>query len=295
MTERVNPKNLTIELGGKWMCGYGTAPCPCCQPERRKNQNALTISERGGRLLLHCKKAGCDFEDLLSGCGIKAGGYEINFDAVRRARRERDEAEAKARQRAKNLWQQGQPIAGTHGESYLRRRGITCDLPESLRWLPDHYHQPSGRFCSVIVANVVGLNGSTLGVHRTFFTKQGERLGQSAKMMLGPCRGGSVCLSEGDDGSLVVAEGIETALSLASGLLSRPVSVWAALSTSGVAGLDLPSEPGRLIIASDGDEAGAKAAHKLATRAYAIGWKVSLLPAPNGSDWNDVLMGRATT
>ncbi len=293
MTERVDPKTLTIDLGGKWLRTYGAAPCPCCQPERRKNQNALTIAERGGRLLLHCKKAGCDFTDLLSACGIKAGGFEIDFEAVQRAQRERQAQEAKARNRARNLWEHGTPIQGTHGETYLSGRGITCDLPDSLRWVGDHYHQPSGRFCSAMVANVVGLDGSTLGVHRTFFTKQGERLGESGKMMLGPCRGGAVRLSQ-DDGPLVVAEGIETALSLASGLFSARAAVWAALSTSGVAGLELPSQKGKLTIAPDGDEAGAKAAHQLATRADALGWKVSLLPAPSGKDWNDVLMGRAS-
>ena len=296
MTERVDPKTLTIELGGKWMRSYGSAPCPCCQPERRRDQNALTISERDGRLLLHCKKSGCDFTDLLSGCGIQQGGFDIDLAAAQRAQRERREAEAKAQQRARNLWQQGKPIPGTQAETYLRGRGITCDLPNSLRWVADHYHQPTGRFCSVMVANVVCLNVSTsesshMGVHRTFFTKQGERLAQSAKMMLGPCRGGAVRVSDGD-GPLVVAEGIETALSLASGLLSGPARVWAALSTSGVAGLALPPVPQRLTIAPDGDDAGKKAANALANRADALGWKVSLLPAPDGRDWNDVLMGR---
>ena len=84
MTQHIDPKTLTIDLGGKWLRSYGAAPCPCCQPERRKNQNALTIAERGGRLLLHCKKAGCDFTDLLSACGVKAGGLEIDFEAVQR-------------------------------------------------------------------------------------------------------------------------------------------------------------------------------------------------------------------
>ncbi len=95
-------------------------------------------------------------------------------------------------------------------------------------------------------------------------------------------------LTEGP-GRLVVAEGIETALSLASGLLRGPATIWAALSTSGMAGLRLPDLPGRLTIAPDGDAAGREAAHALAERAHALGWIVSLLPAPDGRDWNDVL------
>jgi hypothetical protein len=112
--------------------------------------------------------------------------------------------------------------------------------------------------------------------------------------MLGPTAGGSVRLSFGS-GPLVVAEGVETGVSLLCGLLGEPATVWAALSTSGMRGLRLPSNPGRLIIAPDGDLPGCEAARALAERADALGWHVSLLPAPQGSDWNDVLTGRAVT
>jgi DNA primase len=88
---------------------------------------------------------------------------------------------------------------------------------------------------------------------------------------------------------LWIAEGIETALSLLSGLLSGPATVWAALSTSGIKALHLPPDPAKLIIATDGDAPGREAGNVLASRASALGWKVSLLPAPDGSDWNDVL------
>ena len=90
-------------------------------------------------------------------------------------------------------------------------------------------------------------------------------------------------------GPLVVAEGIETALSLACGLLRAPAAIWAALSTSGLRGLTLPLTSGRLTIAPDGDDAGRAAAHALAERADALGWRVSLLPAPDGRDWNNIL------
>lgn len=92
------------------------------------------------------------------------------------------------------------------------------------------------------------------------------------------------------DGPLVVCEGIETGLSLLSGLLRGSATVWAALGTAGMAGLRLPPIPHRLTIAADGDEPGRVAANTLAERAVALGWKVSMLPAPNGTDWNDVLM-----
>ena len=130
-----------------------------------------------------------------------------------------------------------------------------------------------------------------LAVHRTYLRADGRGKADATpdKAMLGAVAGGAVRLA-GGPGPLVVAEGIETALSLASGLLRGPATVWAALSTSGMRGLRLPPEPGRLTVAADGDNPGREAAHALAERAHALGWQVSLLPAPEGRDWNDILM-----
>ena len=280
----INPADLTRDLGGKWHRSYGVAPCPVCQVERRKDQNALTINVKGDWLLLHCKKLGCYFRDILVAANIAPGTVEIDSLALEDARRAREEQEAKSKARAQGIWNHAGPLAGSHGERYLLGRGITCALPDTLRWLPDTYHGPSGAYCGAMVANVQ----PTGGIHRTFFTKQGDRLSKSVKMMLGPCSGGAVRLSEAI-GPLVVCEGIETGLSLLSGLLDGPHSVWAALSTSGIKGLSLPPRPGELTIAADGDEAGQEAANALARTGYALGWQVSLMPAPDGQDWNDVL------
>ena len=57
-----------------------------------------------------------------------------------------------------------------------------------------------------------------------------------------------------------------------------------------MSGVPLPQDPGHLTIASDGDAGGRSAAHSLARRADALGWVVELLPAPDGHDWNDMLM-----
>ena len=89
-------------------------------------------------------------------------------------------------------------------------------------------------------------------------------------------------------------EGIETGLSLLSGLLSSPSVVWAALSTGNMKNLILPEEAGELTIATDGDNAGKVAGDVLAERAKKLGWQVKLLPAPyraatGTGDWNDVL------
>lgn len=220
MTTIIDPATLSRDLDGAWHRSYGTAPCPVCQPERRKDQNALTISERDGKLLLHCKKSACGFRDILIAAGVAPGTVELDQMAIANAERERAEQAAKLKARAQSLWDYAKPITGTHGETYLRGRGITCPLPKTLRWLPDTYHGNSGAYLSAMIANVT----PTGGVHRTFFTKKGQRLEKSAKMMLGPCAGGAVRLSD-TLGALVVCEGIETGLSLLSGLLDGPHAV----------------------------------------------------------------------
>lgn len=283
-------KDLTLSLGGKWHRHYGTAPCPVCQPERRKDQNALTITDgSNGRLALNCKKSACAFLDILAAAGLRSGDY-MPPDAATLAQREREreiEHHKRAAQ-AMRLWREAQPIAGTIAETYLRGRGITCDLPPTLRFHGACWHGATARHLPAMVAAVTGSGAPA--VHRTYLRPDGSGKAdiEPSKAMLGTVSGGAVRLTEGP-GRLVVAEGIETALSLACGLLSGPAKIWAALSTSGMRGLRLPDRPGRLTIASDGETAGREAANALAERASAMGWDVSLLPAPDRKDWNDIL------
>lgn len=282
-------QRITLALRGRWHGAYGLAFCPA-HPNRRTP--ALSLADSGdGRLLALCH-AGCTFPavlDALRGLGLVPGtGRHVSPDAGELARlREARETEAAKREaQAFTCWREAQPVGGTLAERYLRGRGITCPLPESLRFHPACWHLSAKRL-PALVAMVEGAD--RLAVHRTYLAEPGRKAElEPAKAMLGAVAGGAVRLGEAA-GPLVVAEGIETALSLASGLLRAPATIWAALSASGMARLRLPEPPGRLTIANDGDEAGRAAAHALAERATALGWAVSLLPAPDGRDWNDVL------
>ena len=287
-----NARALTLSLRGQWHGRYGAAPCPICQPDRRKGQNALTLSDAPvGRLLAHCKKSGCSFSDLARALGLAPGDF-ARPDPAEIARAEalaRAEAEKRARQ-ALALWREALPINGTPAETYLRGRGLSLDLPASLRFHPAAWHGATARPLPAMVALVEGC--ALPAVHRTYLRPDGSGKAavEPAKAMLGGVQGGAVRLAEAQ-GRLVVAEGIETALSLACGLLPGAMTLWAALSTSGLRGLRLPPKPGELTIATDSDDdgAGRSAGHALAERAHALGWKVSLLPAPDGRDWNDIL------
>lgn len=282
-------RTLTQSLGGKWYGRYGLACCPA-HGDRKPSLSLADAPD--GRLLLNCK-TGCAFTDILDALrsrGMLSRDYRTEpLSPAEMARRKaEDEAAAQmAEKRALACWREAQPISGTIAETYLRGRGITCALPDSLRFHPDCWH-PSAQRAPAMVARIEGL--PRLAVHRTYLRPDGSGKADldPPKAMLGAALGGAVRLTVAQ-GPLVVAEGIETALSLACGLLGRPATIWAALSCAGIAGLRLPSRPGRLTIASDGDRPGHDAAHKLAERASALGWSVSLLPAPEGRDWNDIL------
>ena len=282
-------QRITAALQGRWYGRYGLARCPA----HGDKAPSLTLADGpSGRLLAHCK-TGCDFRDVLDalrGLGIVEGQGTVPqtdpAELARYAEAQRKEAEKKERQ-ALAVWQDTLPVHGTTADTYLRRRGITCALPDSLRFHPACWH-PTAQRLPAMVARIDGAD--RFAVHRTYLRPDGGgKAGTDpAKAMLGAVAGGAVRLAQGQD-ALAVGEGIETALSLSSGLLRGSVAIWAALSAPGMAGLRLPPIPGRLIVATDGDAPGIAAGHQLAERATALGWQVSLFPAPHGRDWNDIL------
>jgi hypothetical protein len=282
-------RTLTVALGGRWFGGYGSAPCPVCQSERRKDQNALTFSDGQTGLLAHCKKSECEFADILAASGITLGPWHHPASKTSlRCRAEDQAARDKRARQAVTLWRKAQPITGSPAERYLRGRGITCPLGAALRFDPACWHGATRSRHPALLARVDG--SGSFAVHRTYLNRDGsgKAVLEPAKAMLGPVSGGAVRLVEGYK-DLAVAEGIETALSLACGLLRTPSTIWAALSTGGLRRLVLPPDPGRLTIAPDGDDTGAAAAKALAERADALGWRVLILQAPQGRDWNDIL------
>lgn len=288
----IEAHTITLELGGHWYGQYGTAPCPVCQPERRLDQNALTLCDGADKLLVHCKKLNCRYQDILFAAGLRSGDFAPPDEAIiaQRKRQQKIEAERRSAQ-AKRLWSECLPISGSIAETYLRRRGIACDLASTLRFHGHCWHGPTAKCYAALVALVEGSSG--FAVHRTYLREDGSgkaSLNQE-KLLLGASSGGSVRLANGS-GPLIVGEGIETTLSAFILLGEKNANAWAALSSSALSGLQLPRLPDKLIIASDSDDSGAgsSAAKKLADKANAAGWSVMLWPAPSGMDWNDVLV-----
>lgn len=255
-------------------------------PAHDDSKPSLSVSVGAhGQLLLHCF-AGCEFSDIVSAAGLNNRAWQATPNSEDRKlqilQQELDAANKLAR--CHQIWRQGQPIEGTLSQIYLMSRGITI-WSDSQRHHAGLTYSLSGEKLPVLLT-AVQCNGKLVGLHRTFLNQDGTK---RDKLMLGRVKGGSAQLF-GREGTLFVSEGIETAMSLQ--MLNPEIGgrQWAALSCSGMKSLILPSQTDQLIIAADGDKPGLEAANALGDRAARLGWDVLLLAAPDGQDWNDVLM-----
>jgi hypothetical protein len=285
----MNAAEIVKALGGR----NGVARCPAHDDKTP----SLSISERDGKLLVHCF-AGCDQQavwDALRDRGLlpeREGGYRRRSATVTRFSTTAPSSDPTAEAKtvfARRIWAESRPAPGTPVECYLEGRDLTIEPPPTLRHHPGLKHGPTGLFLPAMVAAITKWPGcEVVAVHRTFLVADGRKKAPVSqnRMMLGPCTGGAVRLAEHDD-ELVLAEGIETALSVlqASG---RPT--WATLSTSGLKSVRLPSEVTTVIIAADGDDPGLKAAEEAASRFHNEGREVRIAKPPPGMDFNDLLM-----
>ncbi|VEJ46055.1 conjugative transfer relaxase protein TraI [Bartonella vinsonii] len=134
MYNSINARGITNALRGVWYGAYGLAHCPA----HDDRSPSLAISNgNDGRLLLHCY-AGCSFKEIiqaLKNIGLikkqacfdhKTSCYNLSFS--KQFCCEDNKAKQKV-ERAQKIWKQSQPIKETLAELYLRKRGITCNLP----------------------------------------------------------------------------------------------------------------------------------------------------------------------
>lgn len=252
--------------------------------------------------------------------GEPSPGAQANpLSAAEQVQREKHRAETEARQRARDaeqaayeedtldaakaIWNACRPIKGTLAETYLASRGF-IDLPS----LPLSFHPalkyPGKGKMPALVCRADDLLGDFTGIWRIFLKPDGSGKADvpNAKLGLGPCGGGAVRIG-GEQEKIGVCEGVETALG-AWNLIGRKYPVWAALSTSGLIGIELPLEVRSVVIFPDGDRGlrrkgeeyitvkvppGRLAAQTLATRLKGEGLRVTIAAEPNpGIDYCDI-------
>ena len=155
----VNAEMLAKALGGQWHGTYGT----CCCPAHDDRTPSLSIRDGdNGEAIVHCF-AGCDWRDvkkalrergLLPVGDHSRGGDNHRHQHFGRHRGRASDPNADDRRRifaARSIWNATEPIAGSIGELYFHRRGITISIPPTIRFAPppkrarsslEHPHTP---------------------------------------------------------------------------------------------------------------------------------------------------------
>ncbi|GEC61895.1 DUF7146 domain-containing protein [Gluconobacter oxydans] len=236
--------------------------------------------------------------------------------ATDRGREDLDQEAQRKRASARKLWHDTPAgIAGTPVEAYLAGRGIVLRelgrAPGALRFNPSLWCAEVQRPLPAMIAAICGSSGKLVAVHRTWLS---EMPGggwvkadlQNAKKVLGSFAGGCVRLWRGASGKAlgvapegdmtVIAEGIETALSVA--VACPEFQVLSAVSLSNMAAVALPDTLKDIIIAADNDSGNEKARRALeaALKKFASQGRTVRLAMPEivHGDWNDVLRGKDT-
>nr|WP_245965162.1 hypothetical protein [Sinirhodobacter hankyongi] len=122
-----------------------------------------------GRLLAYCH-SGCNFEAVMA--ALKARGFDTqdfgrDVDPILSAQRAtlRTTKDEKRARQARAIWDAGIAIEGSPAESYLRGRGVTCDLPDTLRFVRECWHS-TGKRLPAMIARID--SAQSFAVHRTY-------------------------------------------------------------------------------------------------------------------------------
>jgi len=299
----MNPRELTLALGGCWHGSQGMALCPAHDDGKTP---ALSIRPGDRReIVLKCH-AGCTTRAVIAALrqrGLWPGAGQVTPQVSILQRREREEQtrqrQEKQRAEVAALWRRAGAIGGSLAERYLRGRGITIPLPPTLRYLILK-HPGTGLPLPCMVAAVTDrAAASPVAAHRTWTKLDGTAKAPvtSPRMLLGSPGSGAIRLAPAGD-TLGLAEGIETGLS-AMQLFAIPV--WCAINDTRLPALELPAEAERIVIFADHDRVDPKQGFspglqwaERAARIYRAQGRTVAIKAPDGEgqDWNDMLLRR---
>lgn len=232
-------------------------------------------------------------------------------NAERRKAAEASEQKERARKSATaaQVWSQCKPIAGTPAEKYLLQRGLPvppAGWPDCLGFHNRLWHELEELNAPALVARLDDVLGEMKAVWRIYLDGESGRKAdvENPKLGLGPSIGCAVRLG-GLAPRIGSAEGIETAIA-AWALNGFRFPVWSMLSTSGMAGFEIPIEVEHIDIFPDGDARarrkdgiyvpepvapGLRAARALWARAKEVGVGATIQPEPpQGVDYLDLFV-----
>lgn len=248
--------------------------------------------------------------ELAKNCGLDVN-YSHKRSTVEMAsiKKEQHLIEINRQQKIKNAqleYSKGVATQGTLAEKYLKNRGLKA--PEDFRFREKMKHPDTGKQTPALIAPIRNKDNSIQGIIRIFLNKDAEKLNETFvnalgienkvvnKANLGPLTGGAVVVNKGHlPGTVYLAEGIETALSIAA---ARPLeTVMASLSASQLSQVPIPLGMRHIVLCADNDGAHAqtyKAIIKAVQKYTEQGCKVSIalperISGDQKIDFNDVL------
>jgi len=287
---------VTLKRAGKeWK-----ARCPF-HAERTPSFTVVDAHERaycfgcawqGDVLAFVMKVEGCSFREayrILASQDLPTWTPQEREKAQAEDRLERLADEVAARQ----FFKEGQPVAGTDGEVYLRARGITIDIPGDVRFglVPAWRDKDTNQWGPRRPALICGARDATdaiVGIQRIFFRNDNPALGKAdKKLSLGSIKGAAMHLGAAEE-TVILAEGPEDGLSIVQEGPGHPV--WVPFGTGCMPAVEFPPIVRRVIIAGQNNTAGRVAAEKATIAFLDRGLDVGrACPAPQFDDWNDQL------
>jgi hypothetical protein len=288
----MNAETIARALGGRKVGGGWMARCPA-HDDRTPSLSIRDTDD--GKVLVRCH-AGCGQEQVISilrSRGLWTSDGPPSHPTQRpNVQHKPDEDHVKRTELALTMWENTTPIGNTVVETYLASRGLHVPLVSALRFHGSLKHTSGGTWPAMVALVTNGAHGTPIAIHRTYLARDGSDKApvEPPKMMFGPCRGGAVRLGQ-PEGVLMVGEGIETCLAA---MQATGQAAWAALSTSGLRGLDLPPEIRDVTVLADGDDPGEAAAQQCARRWMREGRRVRIARPPQGMDFNDMLVDGAS-
>jgi Toprim domain len=299
MTALMSAPELVAALGGRRHGRHGMARCPA----HADRTPSLSIAEADdARPLLYCF-GGCPQEAVID--ALRSRGlwpdrsehleYRAPDPAVIEARR-REEAKSRQKRRdcARAIWRNAATDSCREFVlTYWRARGLTIDLPPSIR-SGRMWHPFERRQMPAMVAAIQGPDGRLQGVGITFLRPDGRAKAEieQPRITRGELTGGAVRLAPAGP-KLGIAEGLEDAATVQQ---ETGLPCWAALGTSNLPKLEMPAEVREVVILADRGQAGETAAYT-ATRAYVAKDRAARIvwPPTDHKDFNAALTthGRA--
>jgi putative DNA primase/helicase len=284
-------ERIVAACGGILLDGGARALIP--GPDHSHRDRSVSLRETDdGRILIHCFSPKDDWRTVRRALAEK-GLFDnderrasATIDFRPRTIASQPESEDRVR-RAHRIWGESRPLRWTAASVYLRTRAIPPSLWESaaLGFHPDMTSLDDRKRRPALIASITAASGQVQGVQVTLLTKHGTAKAPlpTPRRVIGRLLGGAVRLGSHDD-TLLIAEGVESALS-ASAALSLPA--WAMLSAHNLSLFDPPKALAHLVIAADNDAAGHQAREVLYERLHRKLVLTTALPPHEAGDWNE--------